>query len=545
MKRALLIFFLLCTSVVAQDPFARTNPNDEVKDAILHLQEVPAYDREYIRFFTTYAVPEPLREKTVLVLSYLLHSMVGRQSDELGNAGAYYPLAIKTEDEVEYFRKVKGSDTLHWIDLREYNWTPESWERVSQFDPYFVEPIIDSRTNGLLRLLSGNAIFRADWFIVHATNTALQLDRGANFTIYETLLYGNKKFENVDEWRRHWTLDAKKARKIGNSHATLVTKSKEVARHNRILFGYRTEFGWLYETYDVTHQEGLRDYVESFFNWKGGPPIADGGELFAANSLQMQVYALKDGNDKIVNIADGALVRHLNDNVDDARVKVATSCFDCHAAGPLPSENTTREYIESFGQLNIYDKRDKLKIERVYLSGRFKDSIEDSQRLFARSLLKINGLTPEENGAAYLELVKWYRRPLTLDQCAFECGLSAGEFTKKIEEGYVHKNRVPGRVALLLSKKESIPRDVWDSPGKDGIPGTYQQSMLIVYNLVPKKITYYVDEPTNIMSGTDIVGTLKANEQFELVGKETDSYIMIRTSTNIRGWISKDKLKEG
>src|SRR5690606_8914389 len=104
------------------------NPNREVEDAILFLERVPEYDRTYIRFFTTYAIPPEQRNDAVLILSFVLHSLIGTSSDAEGNAGSYYPLAVAEGEDgaIRAYNRVyikdddgniiRTSDTLWWID---------------------------------------------------------------------------------------------------------------------------------------------------------------------------------------------------------------------------------------------------------------------------------------------------------------------------------------------------------------------------------------------------------------------------------------------
>lgn len=486
---------LLVSSVFSQQvvehPF-----NKDTKDAILFLETVRQEDLPFIRFFTTSCVPVEHREKTILALSFVLHSLTGLGSDTEGNAGAYYPLAKMEEIEdivsgvkqkiFTPFNDVPGSDTLWWIDLRNYNWTPQAWEKISATDGYIVEPIVDHKTNGLLRLISGNAIVRADWFCAHATDTTMQSDRDIPVDFYRTLLYANaeKIPTTVTELNAYWGFDSDELHNLGTESATITTSSEQVARHNRILFHYRTPFGYRYETYDVKFQLGQRDYVATFPEMGGNkPPVSDAGEIFFSNALQMQVYDLRDDNGNLVDFADPTVARHIQDAIGDTRVRTAHSCMDCHAPGPLPAQNTIERYLRS-SNLYIPDKDDELRIDRVYLSGRFEESIEDSQELYARALLKVNGLTPEENSQFYLDVVDRYKKPVTLEIAAFECGMELNDFkTEVLNENTDLARRVPGRLAILITIGDPIPREIWESPGRDGIPGMFQQSMIYINGL--------------------------------------------------------------
>lgn len=518
--------------IVIKEFIKLVTPDKEVGDAIIYLEDeelVNPIDRPYIKFFTTYAIPEQKqRESTMLALSFIAHSMIGVGTDEF-TGGGYYPIAKverQKDDEGTTFvpvRLVPGSKTLWWIDIRDFNWTQEAWERMMTTQGYMVEPIITHEKNGALRLLSGNSVVRADWFVNHSSALTQQADVGSKVEIYKDFLYGSLKAKpkNVIEFEKTWGIDTIKARAAGRGYSTLVTKSKAVARHNRIMWGYRTEDGWYYRTYDVNHMQGIRDYAENYLKFKGHPPnVFDGGEIFATNGIQMQVYDLYNAKESTeVAFGDPTLVRHATDIINDPRVRTPHSCYDCHAAGPVPSENSLLEFLNAGLDVKIYDKKDLLRVKRTALDGKFEDSIKENQTAFANSLLKVNGLKPEENIKTYLDTITWYNKPLDLKQAAFECGVSEEAFVQAMgEDNKVWKGKIPFRIGLMLSEQEPIPREVWESPGQDGQPGLFQQAMIIIHGLTLITDTQTVENiitiqrDTNIYSqdGKTVVGSLKA-----------------------------------
>lgn len=490
-------------------------PQSEVEDAIVHLStRVNKADLPYIRFFSTYAVKPQYRDDLILTLSFCMHSLVGISDDpDEGNAGGYYPLAKMDGREFKTYRRVPGSDTLWWIDLREYNWTPQAWETISLGDGYFSEPVVRHDRSGALRLMSGNAVLRADWFVSHVMSSTEQLDLDGENNFYNTLLYAMKKKapENIEEFRQAWGLDIKKARLIGNEYGSLVTKSEAVARHNRMIFGYRTELGYLYETYDVKNHHGKRDYLEGIILNKrpGGPPeVSDAGEAFATNMLGLQVYALRDGAGNLVEFADPTLARHMSDVIGDARVNVARSCIDCHASGPIPAENTLQEIVNADTKLKFYQKRDSLRLKRTLLSKKFTDSVTENQEYFEKGLKKCNGLEPDENGKLFLNAIRNYRERVDLETAAYECGVTVEEFKNKIVK---YNPKFGSRLKLLIQTGEPIPRDLWESPGKDGIPGAFQQAMILINGLTTvttEKVEKKVIVPKIIEKDTLKQGTI-------------------------------------
>lgn len=539
------------------------NPNSEVEDYLVWLQKQPQEDHIYLRGFTTYAIPQELRGSAVMTLSFLIHSMTGISTTDEENASGYYPLALGLYDvdqkkwdgkAIAPINQIPGSTTLFWIDIRNYNWALQSWENITKYDGYFVEPIVNHANNGLLRLISGNSVVRADWFIYHASRSVEQNDIiRTNNSIYRELLYSKvKPPKNVDEFRKVWSVDVERSRVLGNEFATLVTKSKNVARHNRILFGYRSELGWMYQSYDVKSEQGKRDYVDTFYDMKGKPPtVFDGGEIFATNALRMQVYDIYDDKLNLADFADATLVRHLSDIVGDARVVNPHSCFDCHSAGPVPSENTMKEYLAGNGGLYLTTKADQLRVDRAYNQNKFEESIAENQELYKKALHRVNGLTPEDNLVAYNKIISWYSRPVDLQQAAAECGVTVQEFTEKNKGGLQDiNNKIHGRVAVLLATKEPIPRAIWEAPNTDGIPGAFQQAMIAINGLtqIVTQINYVatVNKQCNIYKGgTEVLRQISEGTRIPTILSADDNWTYIQLQDGTKGYIhTKDITKE-
>lgn len=547
-------------------------PNSEVEDAIKYLvgekngvRYVNPIDAPYIRFLSTYSIPsEELRKRQVLTASFIIHSLVGPSKDfNSNNAGAFYPLARVEQDKeskknqyIEY-QRVPFSDTLWWIDLRDYNFTPEAWESAAAIDGYFPVPIVQEQNNGAIRLAaSGNAILRMDWFITQVTDTARQRDNDINFDLYNTFLFAQvKPPKNLDEWRKYFSLDVAKAREIGNEFGTLVTRSKVVSRHNRMLFGYKTEFGYLYDTYDVKNQQGLRDYLEAFFKNKiiGTPPdVSDAGEFFGTNQLGLQVYGLRDQKNNLINFGDPTVVRHLTDISGDVRVRVAHSCIDCHASGPLPAENSHAEYIKDDTDLYLKYKEDRNRVKRVFLDGRFDESIVVNQESFRKAVEKANGCDTALTSQMFLEAVRNYTTDIDLERAARECGVSQEEFKEKI-----NKSKFGNRLKKLVNNGEGIPIDVWETRGKDGIPGAFQQAMLILngvtvitndYVAVEEKKNeivepkFYTNEDVNLMSGPSKLGVVPKNTRIYILDTNKD-FGQIEYN-GVKGWVELKKIRK-
>lgn len=498
MRTAFFLLLVFASNTLGQTPndaIELKTPNSEVEDAILFLTDLQNEGRDpsFIRFFSTYNIQDKKeKEDVVLTLSFVLHSLIAIGKDDEYNSGGFTPLAKRDEEgNFTSYQKVPDSDSLWWIDIRDYNWTQQSWENISKFDGYFAEPVVRYDRSGVLRLLAGNAVVRADWFIVHATDQTRQSDNKIDNTFYEELLYAQSdKPKNLDEWVNHWGgIDLKDAQNRGNEAYSLVTEGTQVARHNRILKMLHGQYGPFFYTFDVINMRGKRNYIDSFLlnsRIGGDPDLYDGGEGIGINYLGGEVYMIyatvfdeKDKNKivdtKLVDFGDTTIVRHISDIIGDNRVRNPYSCFDCHAAGPIPPENTIREFLESQGNFITYDKADSARIKKNYASGRFEYEIKPAQDRFAFFVNGCNGLTPEENGALFLRAVSKYSKPIkTIEEACFEVGVTKEEFIEKVSKAKF------GNSLKILIQGGSISKEVWESPPVDGIPGAFQQAMIAI-----------------------------------------------------------------
>lgn len=460
------------------------HPNEEFKAAVDFLYKQDPQTRPFIKFFTTYDIPHGLRNQGVLTLSFVTHSLAAWADDF---QPTYRPLAIQDGDRFIPHQQVPGRPTLWWIDIRDLGWDNDAFEQVVLNDGYFVIPIIDERIAFLLEQegLSPNIILRASWFIAHAFDAQRQADRGLD-VISDILIYSrlNRAPANLAELEALWAVEN------GVDYTTLVTKSQAVSRHNRVLIAEQGRFeGPFYYTNDVLFQEGARDYLEDLFNFVDGKPrVVDAGEVFFHNQLGLLVFDLFNEVEDRVTFGDPTAVRHNSDITGDVRVRISHSCTDCHASGPLLAENTLFDLLKAGIKIRVPEFDDKADLESSFLGDGFERQVNFGRDVYARAIKYVNGLTPEQNGANYLAIVAWYSQPVTIEQAAIEAGVTP-EYLKSRLVG-----KSSGRLAMMIVGDEPMPRDVWESIGFDGVPGGFQQAMVLVYGLFFKDIKIDIAE---------------------------------------------------
>ena len=533
----------------------------EAKFFLGYLSTLPLEEQQDTIAFTTAFVPKSLQDSTVLSLSFVCHSLVGI-SDNDESAAGYYPIAMASYNNligpdikptVKLLSNVPGSKTLFYIRLSNFNWTRKSWEQIVNFDGYVKVPIISELSSGAMRLLSGSSLVRADWFIARSGRTVDQTDQNNKINpIYRELLYSKtKQPKTVDQFRRTWGMESlERSRQLGAEVGVLTVGSSIVARHNRLLFGYKTLLGYYYASYDVKFETGKRDYVDTFYELKAKPPqTVDGGELIASTALGLQAYDIYDGKENLVDFAPSEVVRSTASPTGDVRVVVANECFFCHSKGLISSLNTISDYLKNNGGAYYHSREDKLRTERAFLSDKFEDSIIENQKLFEKALLKVNGLKPDDNLNAYLAVTTWYNQPLTLEQCAVEIGVLPEIIKEKAKIGLGVGN-IPGRLALLLNNSKPIPRAVWESNEN----GTFQQTAILVNGLT--KIITQTDTTLEydgvvlrgcklFKSGTEVIKIVDANDKIRRIGVVSGEYTDVIMSSGEKGWIQSIYIKKG
>lgn len=418
-------------------------------------------------------------------------------------------------------RPVANTDNrIFWIDLLWYRWTPEVWEKVSQEDPYFREPIIPSISTGLNYLreqTKANAVIRADWFLYYTYDTTQFLRRNAtqaDDAFYYQLLYGDleeerevkqkvkkpvtrrKQVPYQDRWGRTyyrweditedteeeiketkkvkgfvprtaaefekvWKVDLAVLKDYPIDQGAVVDENRSiVAYNNRVLWRVRTPIGVYWRTFDVGRSVGEQDFIESPF-----PRVFDAGEHIIQDGKGAQIYFLTDGTGKRVEFGDPRVVRDTMSG-EKTIVLTAKSCIHCHDSGILPMRNEIPRLKEIGADLRAITPDRAERLRQFYL-GNLQRLVKLDQDEYANFVQTCNGLTTQENAAQFSRARSWYAGAVTLTQGARELGCESKELSDALSIG------TKGRLGRLILDGEPIPRLTWERGG-------YQEAGLLL-----------------------------------------------------------------
>lgn len=440
-----------------------TTPDSELAAAekYLYSGKFKGDELNYVRFFTTFAIPEkyafrkeavPLREYAEKALPFVLNSLANYQAEGF----------------IERPKRVPGSDTLWYINIQDFGWSEADVDAVFRLQPYMLTPLVSGK--------NPNILFRADWFIVNATDVTKQVDRGlkAKDAPYYILQYGlGHEPKDKFDFLRAWQVDEEKAGKFRLETGTVVDKGDSgVSQHTRQLARIRTVLGYFWHTKDVKSHDVdpdkvlSRDYVEDLFANQ-----SDAGEYIATNRRGLQTYLLTAGNNdkfKEVPFGDPSIVIDRQDP-HDPRVRTGKSCIVCHALGVIPYTSVVSDLFKAGGDVLSAYKDVQRELKAFYTRYKGGEEVEQDNAIFEAAVKECNGLDPLSNMKGYLAVYEWYwTEKVTPAQAAVECGLTLPDLKGALRAA------TTGRLVFLY-KDKPMPREIWDSVNYGG----YVQTVLL------------------------------------------------------------------
>jgi hypothetical protein len=476
------------------------SPGYVVERCAEHLSMVPPESKPFVRYFDGSAAPRALLPALTAALAF-------------GCNSASSATVVSVPQPVPH-----ADNRLFWIDLRWYRWTPEVWEQVAGEDPYFREPLVPSASPGLatLKATSGNAVVRAGWFLAYTFDTTQFLkgaDTKADDAFYYKLVYGTRTEEVTErvtveratverrsvpvrtaagleyreqdvtvtrpvvetrktvvtraavpqtaaEFERFWKVDTKLLEEFPLDQGAVVDEGRSgVSLQNRTIWRVRTAIGSYWRTFDVLRSAGDQDFLENPF-----PREFDAGEHIALDAKGAQHYLLTNGKGERVEFGDPRVV---HDTASGNKVLLtAASCIHCHDAGILPVRNELEKIVELGADLKAYGPERALRLKQFYF-GDLPRLIRNDQADYAAFVARCNGLSPQQNAAAFGRARSWYAQPVTLEQAAREIGCAPRELADALSVG------TKGRLGRLALDGTPVPRTTWERGG-------YQEAFLLV-----------------------------------------------------------------
>lgn len=456
-------------------------PATAVQSALIDCKKLAPEQAARTRYLSLYAIDDKERIEFTKVLSFWVNS-------------------LSRESELVPPRKV-SSDLLA-VDLGDYQWDAKVWERFADApEPYWhvvteaatdedeYEPLGTMQTviengqavqkwvaNGekrktgrklkgkrksafapwadplgqaqLYTLTGSNvAVVRADWFLVR---TSQQADRNGD-GYYNFLGIG----DDEKDFQKLFGVDVPLSKAQGKHQAAYVEEST-VTQNNRSFEFFRTVNGFYFRSVDFKTNTNKQN-VTRLLNGDTTPPAGDASEQYTNMPNGLWAFYLSNADRKRQDSAPDFIAGDSKSPSPDKRVHIGVSCVRCHLEGTRPVADGARELYQGDTKLSSPDYKKFLELRRLYLSD-LNETIDEAQKKYAKTLMRLNGMTPAANANAYSKAhANYLDTSLTVKQFAIELGVSE-EMLKKTMEEYAKKQPLDPVLHKHILKGKPIRR---------------------------------------------------------------------------------------
>ena len=409
----------------AGPPAAKFITGAEILKAIASdLAAVPEADRPFMRYF---------------VLTHLANSGASEADLTLYRAACSRLInSLSWTRIVAVPRTVDRAGTLQRIDLRQYAWTPATWQRLLVGYPYAVTSTSQTAQAIYQHTRCDLPYIRTDWFIANAALPPRYHDLlGLPATVQqlEVLLHVDSSED----------LRLKTVRRSGFSESG-------ISRNNRVVERHDTDFGAYWRSFDFAANSGKQNIFENPLTFAEA-----GGEIIFSLPNGLQAYMLVNGAGRRIDTAPIDIVSNKEDPHDPV-VRNGLTCMSCHAQG-----------IKRFD-----DRADQLR--QVILAGREQRTANFSKAALAlySEKAEIVGLLNDDaarfehavsatgsdtqHGDPVVLLAKRFGQSLNVSQAAGEVGITEPVFQERLNAS----PRLGALRALLAAAGGVIKRDAWE-----------------------------------------------------------------------------------
>jgi hypothetical protein len=382
----------------------------EIVSAIFRdLQSANATDRAYLRYYSLANLwnnPE-LQEADIDMDRAALSKLVNH---------------LSWKREITTPASIGPDQVLLRIDLRDYNWTVETWDRITAGYPYDEAP----------------PYIRVDWFVANASKPPL----------YHDILRLPQTLSDLEAMLRvdaEFDLQQNFARRFG-------VRDSGVSRNNRALERHSTVFGAYWKSFDFggnsPEQDIFRDPLDLH---------PDGGEIIFHLPNGLQGYFIVNRQGRRLDDAPVNIVRDRT-NTDDPVVHDGRSCIGCHVKGMNAFRDEIVSTLDSRSEA-LFD----LDRARLIYPGQpdLERLIESDNHRFSEALIRAGTGVPVGPADEPVNRVsRRYEGTVTAAQAAADLSIEDPNRLRRYIEGSVAL-QVQG-FGQFLGTRGGMKRDAWE-----------------------------------------------------------------------------------
>ena len=324
--------------------------------------------------------------------------------------------------EITMPRPLGPENLLLKIDLRDYEWSPETWRRITESYPY---------------ALGRAPYIRVDWFVANAGKPPLYHDilrLPRTLGDLEAMLHLDTAFDIQQNF----------ARRFG-------VRDSGVSRNNRAMERHSTIYGAYWKSFDFAGNSPERDIFKDPLDLH-----ADGGEVIFNLPNGLQGYFIVNRQGQRIDDAPVNIVRDRT-NLEDPVVHNGRSCIGCHVKGM----NVFRDQIVATFAGRSQAVFDLERAEMLYPGQPELDQwLEIDNRRFADALVRASAGGPAGAGEPINRISKKYEATVSLAQAAADLSIEDPKILIELIER-TSDLQVFG-FGQFLGPRGGMKRDAWE-----------------------------------------------------------------------------------
>jgi hypothetical protein len=364
--------------------------------------------------------------------------------------------SLSRESEVVAPRRV--SNDVYAVNLLDYGWKAEVYEKLADRDPYYhvrLEKVVEVRTReevgyrtpsgtwvasgtrpvtkkekktvnaaapwlptaeiaALIALTqSQTPLLRADWFLVQVN---IQVGRGGS-GYYDFL-----QLKNRADLEKLVALDRKAAQRVRREVAAIIAESG-VALNNRQVFRFQSITGGYWETRDTNNNLDQRNALRVL----NGDFVHDAEEIYATLPNGLFVMVASNAAGALQDSVPDTIAADRQSTSNDLRIHPMLSCVRCHQEGLRPLDDWARKFYQGDIKLQAVEYEKLRRLRQLYL-GDLDRWLRRDREDYGEALVRTNGLSTAENARVLARAWQNYQdTPVSGEQLAAELGVSHDE----------------------------------------------------------------------------------------------------------------------
>jgi WD40 repeat protein len=354
---------------------------------------------------------------------------LGLSADELQtyrNALAKLLNSLSWHPRITLPRPVDKTGTVLRIDLRDFMWDANLWNRLVAEYPYAVLHDTAVARAAVVNAAARVPVVRADWFIATASRPPLY---------YELLQIPG----NANELERQLRVDVTQ-----NIQQERVARAgfngSGVSRNNRVLERHDSVHGAYWRTYDfeavpqnLIERDLLLPDRRNLFAYPLGPGSTEstfqhaGGEIIFNLPNGLQGYMLVNAVNNRIDKGPTAIVS--DPRRPDRAVEVGVSCMACHVPGIIQKADQIRDHVAK--NKKYFSRQDAELIRALYVpAAKMKKLMDEDSERYRKALAKTGNRVSNFEPVSTLTLR--FEADVDLPTAAAEVGLKPKEFLNRV-----------------------------------------------------------------------------------------------------------------